>query len=71
MKSVSYILLILVSAITFTPKNKRVEIPLITTKSNLKHVSDSLSRVYHIKIDSLDNMKHEVIELQKEIGVRK
>lgn len=70
MKSVGYTLLILVSAITFTPMDKIEEIPVRKIELNTVH-QDSLNKILKIKIDSLESTKEEIIRLQKEIGVRK
>ncbi len=71
MKSAGYILVILISLVSLTPKNRRVEIPLKDIEIHNEKTSDSLSNLLAIKKDSLDNIKNEVKELQIELGVRK
>ena len=71
MKSIGYILIGLVSLFTFTvPSRKIEEIPHFKEVKINKNI-DSLHQQLMIRTDSLESMKIEVIQLQKDIGVRK
>jgi len=71
MKTPGYLILLFVSLFTFTPIPKVKELPSIKVH-NIKDTSiDSLKLTLNLKKDSLENIKLEVKELQKEIGIRK
>lgn len=69
MKTAGYSLLALFSLIIFTPTSKVKEIPQIVIQKNSE--IQKLEQILYQKIDTLEREKQEIIELQKEIGVRK
>jgi len=71
MKTIGYIIsIVTVALFTFTPRSKVVELQLYNATYEDTCKIDSLNQVLSQKINHYESEKMELINLQKELGIR-